>query len=183
MHHPEGVGYADITYFLCSECGLVASFRPNKKGSEAIAAWNTRKDRLTAAARLAAFMQGDIMKITLGKLGQNIPGPASPTLASQLFTAQGNYKFTVDFGTKPGSVVVANDLGFDDFMALSQTQNNKGVTWGAANAGGTLVAQRQAQQSMLIYRASTPGQADLVEAPKLRFEGTGIATFTYGKDN
>jgi hypothetical protein len=123
------------------------------------------------------------MRITLGKLGQNIPGPATPTQASQLFTAQGNYKFTVDFGASNGSIVVINDLGFDEVMALSQTQNNKNVIWGAADASGNFTDSRRAQQSMLIYRDAHPGQADLVEAPKLRFQGTGVATFTYGKDN
>jgi hypothetical protein len=36
---------------------------------------------------------------------------------------------------------------------------------------------------MLIFRDSHDGQADLVEAPKIRIQGTGVGVFTYGKDN
>jgi tRNA(Arg) A34 adenosine deaminase TadA len=37
-------GHADITYFCCDDgCGAVVSFRPNLKGSPAIAKWNTRE--------------------------------------------------------------------------------------------------------------------------------------------
>lgn len=122
-------------------------------------------------------------KITLGKLGQNIPGPTNPDGADDLFTAHGNYKFTIWFGDKP--LIVPNNMGFDEFMVLTQTQNNRDVLWGAADAAGNFVENRRAQQSMAIYRASTAGQADLVEAPKLRFQGPpgSVATFTYGKDN
>lgn len=35
-------GHANITFFLCDRCGAVTSFRPNLKGSAALAAWNRR---------------------------------------------------------------------------------------------------------------------------------------------
>lgn len=38
MHH----GHGDITYITCDQCGAVVSFRPNFKGSAAVAAWNER---------------------------------------------------------------------------------------------------------------------------------------------
>ena len=45
MHHPKGGAYNDITYLLCDSCGAVCSFRPNLKGSKAMAAWNCRTPR------------------------------------------------------------------------------------------------------------------------------------------
>lgn len=38
LHH----GHGDITYILCEKCGAVVSFRPNLKGSSAVAAYNKR---------------------------------------------------------------------------------------------------------------------------------------------
>jgi hypothetical protein len=105
----------------------------------------------------------------------------NPTKASQLFFPAGNYKCTIEFGKDP--LIVENDLGFNEFMMLGQTFNNRALTWGAANKDGVFTDSRQAQQSMLIFRHSKSGQADLVEAPNLRFQGAGTGVFAYGKDN
>jgi hypothetical protein len=121
------------------------------------------------------------IKVTFGNSGH--PPVFDPTKASQVFLPAGNYKFTVDLGAKDTAFVLDNDLGFSEFMALSQTFNNKGITWGAADADGAFTDLRRAQQSMLIFRDSHDGQADLVEAPKIRIQGTGVGVFTYGKDN
>lgn len=56
MHHPKGGAYNDITYLLCDSCGAVCSFRPNLKGSKAMAAWNCRTPR-TEDARDGARWQ------------------------------------------------------------------------------------------------------------------------------
>jgi hypothetical protein len=125
------------------------------------------------------------MKITLGNLDQHLVFNGVPTKASEVFTAKGNWKFTVS-GAIPGAKLkLLNDVAFNKFFMLAQTQNTP-VNFGFTGADGILAnnpphsSVGHNQQSLLLYKEAHGGQVDVHNAPYITIElvNSAAATFT-----
>ena len=124
------------------------------------------------------------MHITLGNLNQGHVFTGTPTKASQLFTAQGNWKFTVSGATPGQKIVVLNDLTFHAFLGIQQSQNalcNFGPTQSdgvlALNPPHSTVVHNQAQ--VVVYKQAKSGFCDVASAPYLTFEIAGASPCTF----
>lgn len=124
------------------------------------------------------------IKVSLGNADQHLAGPISPTKTSELFTAQGNWKFTVQ-NVEPGTKwVLQNDTSFNAHLGFSQTQNAK-CTFGPTGQNGDLAINPphstavHDQMQVIVYKQPKTGFCDIASAPYLtiQFDGTGPYTF------
>lgn len=124
------------------------------------------------------------MQITLGNLNHGHVFTGTPTKASQLFTAAGDWKFTVTAASPGQKIIVQNDLPFVKFMGLEQSQNAP-CNFGPTTSSGVLVndAPRSAvahnQAQLLIFKAPKSGYCDITHATHLTFELGGLTGCTF----
>ena len=114
------------------------------------------------------------MKVQIGKLNAGHVLDHTPTRASEMFTAAGDWKATLS-GSIGEKLTVLNDLHFNKFIGIEQSQNAP-CNFGPSGHDGTLfndppfsaVVHNQAQ--VMIYKTARPGYCDVRSAQYLTFE-------------